>query len=74
MPRKNRVYEVIVTRPATESTLIRVKATSVEEANDEALSQARIKGDALKWEVYDDNYNDPDEIYIGDEEGAEEVN
>lgn len=73
MPRKKRVYEVIVTRPATESTLLRVEATSIEEANEEALRQARIKGDALKWEVYDDNYNDPDDIYIGDEEGAEET-
>jgi len=73
MPRKKRVYEVIVTRPATESTLVRVEAVSFREANDEALKQARIKGDALKWEVNEDNYNDPDEIYIGDEEGAEEV-
>lgn len=73
MPIKKRVYEVILTRPATESTLICVEANSIKEANDEALKQARIRGDALKWEVNEDNYNDSDEIYIGDEEGAEEV-
>jgi hypothetical protein len=73
MARKKSTYEVIVTRPATESTLVRVKAGSIEEANDEALRQARNKCDALKWQVNEDNYNDPDEIYLGDEEGAEEV-
>ena len=73
VPSKKRVYEVILTRPATESTLIRVEANSIEEANDAALKQARIKGDALKWEVNEDNYKDSDEIYVGDEEGAEEV-
>jgi uncharacterized membrane protein YkoI len=73
VPRKKRVYEVIVTRPATESTFIRVEAESLEEANEEALKQVRIKGDALKWELNEDNYNDPDDIYVGDEEGAQEV-
>jgi sarcosine oxidase gamma subunit len=73
MPKRKKAYEVIVTRPATEFTLIRVKAASLEEANDEALEQARIKGDALKWEVNEDNYNDPDEFYIGDEGWVEKV-
>src|SRR5208337_3530759 len=69
-----KLYEVIVTRPATESTVIRVEANSPEEANREALRRARgNQGAAFKWELNDGNYNDPDEIYLGDEEGTEEV-
>jgi hypothetical protein len=69
-----KLYEVIVTRPATESTVIRVEADSPEEANEEALRRARgSQGAAFNWELNEDNYNDPDEVYIGDEEGTEEV-
>jgi hypothetical protein len=69
-----KLYEVIVTRQATESTVIRLKADSPEQANAEALRQARRnQGAALKWELNEDNYHDPDETYIGDEEGTEEV-
>jgi hypothetical protein len=69
-----KLYEVIVTRAATQSTVIRVEADSIEEANDEALRQARqVQGAAFTWELDEDNYRYPDEVYIGDEAGTEEI-
>lgn len=70
---EQRFYEVIVTRPATESTLIRVRASSIRQANKKALRQARTNGESLKWEVNDCNYNDPDEFYVVDGQYFEEV-
>ena len=65
-----KTFRVIVTRDVTESTMIEPQAESADQANDKALEIARTFARQFNWTRDDSSEDDP---YLGDPEGAEEV-